>query len=161
MKRFTQLLTSSKLNLSKKLIVAFFTLAIFTTTAFAADVNYKAVKHFKDHFKNVSNVTWVTTRENYTKVSFEEDGTQMEVFYNNEGEVVASSKKIELNSLPAKATARISKRYSAPEYIVKECIELTNDDETASYVSLFRKNEKIILKVDQDGNVSEFKRSFN
>ncbi|MFP5041534.1 hypothetical protein [Parasediminibacterium sp. JCM 36343] len=157
---------SQKTNtINKQLVMAFFVAMMLIGTAFTkanaattTTVNSNAVALFKEAYKNVSKVTWKTTKL-FSKASFVQDGVAMEVFYNNnDGSLIATSKSISFTTLPAAAIKYISKNYAAPNYTLKSCIEYTNsDNETSYYVSVEGTKATKVLEVSNNGSVSVFK----
>lgn len=125
-------------------------------SAFAADikkVNTNAVNSFKSDFKKAANVRWART-QNFIKATFTLDGQEMEVFYNMDGEKVATSKKIALDELPAEAKRTFTKKFDG--YNVKEAIHFKGTDEEAYYISAENENESVIVKVALNQSVSIF-----
>ncbi|MGL1465806.1 hypothetical protein ACSTI9_00345, partial [Vibrio parahaemolyticus] len=79
----------------------------------------------------------------YVKASFVLDDEKVEAFYNNDGDLVATSKSIEFSKLPKKALRVIGEKYPFPPYELKETIEMTTAEHgTSYYVSFDTKKEK-------------------
>lgn len=135
---------------------------IITTSAFntanaTITTNKAAIASFMKCYKNVSFVNWKTT-ELFTKASFKQDGANVEVFYDNEGELIATSKSISIKDLPKNAIKYFEKWYSAPTYTVKNSIEyVTADGEKKYFVSVEDKKHARLYEVTIDGKVSFFK----
>jgi len=145
----------------KKLFITALIAVSVATSAFAdVNVNTLAVSHFKTDYQNATNVQWVT-REDFTKVTFTLDGENMNVFYNNEGTVIASSKAIALDKLPASALRTITKEYPFPPYLLNECIEFTNaENEIKYYVSFTEEGKsKLILEISEKGSVNVYSKN--
>lgn len=145
----------------KKLFITALVAVSIATSAFAdVNVNSIVVSRFKNEYQSATNVQWVA-KEDFTKVSFTLDGENMNVFYNNEGVVIASSKAIALDKLPASALRTITKEYPFPPYVLNECIEFTNaDNETKYYVSFIEEGKsKLILEVSEKGSVNLYSKN--
>ncbi|RFM30441.1 hypothetical protein DXN05_05655 [Deminuibacter soli] len=129
-----------------------------TTAAFAdGKVNAKALNHFKTNFKNAEGVEWKNNAD-YTRASFTWNNQHMEVFYDENGEILASSRAITLKELPINAQAKLDGKYS--EYTATEAIELNSEKDGMSYyVSLVKDNTKLVLQIATDGSMSIFKKS--
>src|SRR3954453_21319670 len=104
-KQLTNILKQEIKNIimKKLIVIALFAVAL-TTSSFAADgkkVNFFAVSSFRSQFTNASNISW-SEGQGYTKASFVSNNEKMEAFYNSDGELIATSRKADLNSLPVK-----------------------------------------------------------
>lgn len=142
----------------KKLFFAALMAVTVASSAFAAGankVNANAAYTFKSQFKGAANVSWTAT-DNFVKASFTIDNQKMEAFYNQEGEMIATSKSIRLDELPVTAKRSFAKKFEG--YTVKEAIQLEGADETAYYISAENDTEKVILKVGDNNNLVTFKK---
>lgn len=142
----------------KKLLFAICLVVAMTTAAFAdTKVNSRALSHFKSTYKEAADVQWKTTNE-YTKASFTWNSQQMEVFYDDNGELVGTSRAVSLNTLPIEAQQKLQKRYEG--YTATEAIEFNDAKEGLYYyVSLVKDNTKTVLKISSDGGMEIFKKS--
>lgn len=141
----------------KKLFISALLALSVAASAFAKDpnnINSALLRSFKADFKNASEVSWVTARD-YTKASFTLNNERMEAFYNNKGEVIATSKSITLDELPVSAKRAFTKKFA--DYTVKEAIRMEGSEESAYYISAENEKETLIVKVDDFGSVSIFK----
>ena len=141
----------------KKLFFVALVATFITSNAFAGGEgeNKKAASSLKKEFANAQNIAWKVT-PNYIKASFTWNGQQLEVFYNDAGETIAESRIINAGSIPLKAQQHIQKKY--PDYKIAEAIEYNNEESGISYyVSVIKGNEKIILQVSTQGDVSIYK----
>ena len=83
----------------KKLIFAALIAVSVSASAFATDVNKidaKAVENFQSTFLGASNVEW-TSKEAFAKASFLQNGKKVEVFYNLDGEFIATTTEVSMN----------------------------------------------------------------
>lgn len=143
----------------KKFIIAAAMFIALTTSAFAATtaVNNKALAHFAKEFKNASNIQWSST-DVFTKASFNWNKQALEVFYNDEGEYVGTSRTVTLEALPLEALKVINNKYQ--DFKTTEAIEFSNaEGETNFYVSLENAAHKVALKISPYGDVSVFKKT--
>jgi hypothetical protein len=153
----------------KNLLLATLTVVAFSTSAFATKgeknksekntTNAKALAEFKKTFANAENVTLITTKDNYTEFSFSEKGIAMKVFYDLDGTMVASGKAVKFDELPQKAIKSIGKHFPSPNYVIKECVQMTLDEVgTNYYVSVEDLKYVTVLQIDDSGNVSTFSK---
>ena len=144
----------------KRLFFAALVAVLVGTSAFAADtkdaskVSYKVRTVFDAKFNGASNIEW-TLREDFTKATFLLADQQVEAFFSSDGELIATSRKVELNKLPLNAIQSIQKKYAA--YTISEAIEMDQDGEKSYYVSLQKSDKKQILQVSLYGNVSVYR----
>lgn len=142
----------------KKLFITTLLAVSLAASAFAKDVtvNVAAERNFKVEFKNAANVTWTATVD-YTKASFILNNEKMEAYYSPEGEMIATSKSIAVESLPVSAKRTIAKKLEG--YTVREAISFEGSNESSYFISADNNKESIILKVLSNGQVSIFERS--
>lgn len=143
----------------KKLLFAALLIASVSTSAFASDankVNVRILNNFKSEFYQASNVAWSVTN-NYAKATFTHEGEQLEAFYDLNGVMLGTSKKITIADLPTSAKRTFAKKYSG--YNVKEAIKFEDMDETSYYISAENEKESVILRVQSENNISLFKRT--
>lgn len=141
----------------KKVFIAALIVIAAGTSAFAKDVakvNYKAKSSFEAKFYGAENVAW-SAHENYLKVSFTLAGDRVEAFFQTDGELIGSSRKVEFNQLPLAAKQKIGKDYAA--YKVTETIEFEMDGDRSYYVSMENAGKTQILQVSLYGVVSHYK----
>ena len=143
----------------KKSLLAALLLVSLVTTAFAigeSKISYFILNSFKRDFKDAKNVVW-TSKTGLAEASFMLNDRKTDVFYNANGSIYAISKSIELDQLPVSAKRAFAKRYEG--YTVKEAIEYDGVEEQSYYISAENEKESAIIKVDQTGQLSIFKKS--
>lgn len=136
----------------KKLILAALIAIFISGSAFAQDENqidHKAVENFEATFSGASNVEW-TSKENFTKASFMQNEQKVEVFYNPNGDFIASTSQVAMEEVPTFVKRIFAKKYS--DYTVKEAFKFRAQDETDYFISAENEKETIVLKV-KDGAV--------
>lgn len=138
----------------KKLLFTALIAVSISTGSFAqsADENYKAVQNFEASFAGANNVGW-SLKDNLSVASFTQDESNVKVFYNSEGDFIATTKEVKMDELPTFAKRIIAKKYSG--YTVKEAFEFKSDDETDYFVAIENENKNIVLKVNE-GSISVY-----
>jgi hypothetical protein len=142
----------------KKLFIAAMVTLTISTSAFAQDatqIDQKAVQNFESSYGGASKVEW-TLKDNFTKASFLQDEQKVEVFYNPEGDFIATTKHVKMEELPTFVKRTFTKKYS--DYTVKEAFKFTAEDETEYFVSAENEKESLVLKVAQ-GSVFVYSRA--
>ncbi|MES2331998.1 MAG: hypothetical protein V4539_20490 [Bacteroidota bacterium] len=140
----------------KKLFIAALIMVAAGTSAFAADVkvNNKVKTNFEAMFSGAENVSW-SAKDLYIRASFTLLDETMEAYFGTEGELIGTSRAIELKRLPLSAIKKIKKEYAS--YKVTDTIEFEHDGERSYYVSLEDGNKKQILEVSLYGTVTVYK----
>ena len=132
----------------KKLFFAAIIAVSVSASAFAQDVNQideRAVADFESAFAGASNVEWIS-KEHFTKASFHQNDQKVEVFYNLDGELIATTTQIKMDKVPTFVKRIIAKSYS--DYTVKEAFKFEADDENAYFISAENEKENLVLKVN-------------
>ncbi|MCW3106328.1 MAG: hypothetical protein JWQ09_834 [Segetibacter sp.] len=143
----------------KNLILSALLAVTVATTAFAtgeSNISYFVLNSFRHDFKDVTNVAW-TSKTDFAKATFIQNNRKMEVYYNPNGDLIAISKNIQLDELPVNAKRAFAKRYEG--YTVKEAIQFDGTDEQGYYLSAENEQESVIIKIDQNEQLSLFRKS--
>ena len=152
--QFNLLFQKRSFSLSKKIFATAIAATLVTASAFASgdEANTKAINSLKKEYKNATNVEWKVT-DLYTKASFSWNHQHLEVFYNKDGETIAESRAVDLNSIPLKAQQLLERKYA--DHTIAEAIEFNSEqDGLCYYVSVVKNNSKKILKITPEGSVS-------
>ena len=119
---------------------------LFATSAFATDgdnVTAKVAAAFKTDFSQVSNVSWEKTSDFYF-ATFQLNNVTVDAAYNEEGELVGTSRKIATAQLPLNVTLELTKKFGA--YTVwAQASEVTYEGLTSYYLTV--ENDKQVLKL--------------
>jgi hypothetical protein len=150
----------NKTLIMKKLLLTVLLAVTVARGAFATpkEVNSAILARFEAEFKKASAITWVVTAD-YTKAAFTADYTKMEAYYNAKGDIIATSKSINPDELPADAKRSFAKKFA--DYNIIEAIRFEGFDEAAYYISGENEKETVILKVDENNRVTVFKKTKN
>ncbi len=140
----------------KKLFFAALLAVSVAGSAFASDVTKLSTKvknAFDAQFAGAQNVEW-SSRETFTKAAFNLGEERIEAFFSVDGELIATSRKIDFKRLPLNAIQKIKKDYASSS--IEEVIEFDQDGEKNYYVSLDNGQTKKILEVSLYGAVSVY-----
>jgi predicted DNA-binding protein (MmcQ/YjbR family) len=137
----------------KKMIILMTAAALLLSTgSFAAGVNEKALSAFAKDFSGASSVKW-EEMENFLLVQFKVNDVWFGAAYNEEGELLASSKKIELGDLPVAVTQAINKKYMGYQ-LGNNANAITIGGKTYYYLTIANSNQVLNVKVDAAGYIS-------
>lgn len=133
-----------------------FSLSAFASPNYSADITAAAKKSLINKYGNNANIEW---KENagFNKASVLVEKQKVEVFYDHQGDLIATTKTIDFDKLPKSAIQSITTRYTFPEYNLKECIELVDNYNNKKYfVSMKTGKERVILEISKNGAVSTY-----
>lgn len=147
----------------KKIVIAIMLLATVTGTAFAADRNnlpeFKGAKHFVANFPGATEVDCKITGQ-FTKVDFTWKELKLEVFYDAEGNLLATCRRISFNNLPLALQINVSKEY--PGFVPTEVSEFNDaTDGLCYYVTVTDPQKTYLLHVSTSGSINVFKKMKN
>ena len=142
----------------KKIILAAIILVSVAASAMANDnINNAASNLVKKDFPSATNISYKEAKD-YTVVSFDVNNQRMQAFYDNSGNKISTSRNIKTETLPGEANATIAKNYAG--FTATEAIEMNNEqDGITYYVYLQNAQQKVILQIDTDGDVTVFKKT--
>lgn len=141
----------------KKLFVSGLLIIAVTVSSFAAgnEVSNAARNNFSSQFKHISDVQW-TASENYTKATFVLDNVRTEALYDESGEFIGTNQAVVLEELQVNAKRSFAKKYSG--YTVKEAVRFEGSKESAYYIAAESEKGAVVLKVEDNGNISVEKK---
>jgi len=145
----------------KKFFITALAAIAIGTSAFAAPttVSKYVAANFAASFTKAKNVTW-KSNDQFDMVSFVIDNEQLNAFYDNNGELIGTSKTFAFDKLPKAALETITTKYTFPDYQLQDCIEFVNSaNEKNYYVSFGKKNESVVLEINRSGIVSVFSKT--
>lgn len=160
--------TSQLANKLKKLIVmkkvSIIALMVITiaSAAFAGDntvLNFKGADHFKKMFPDATKVAYVVKKD-FTEVNFTWNNLNLQAFFDRQGNLIGTSRYINVNALPLAYVININKEYDG--YTIDEAIEFDHAENGMSYyVSISKDDRKYVLNVSTNGEISVFKKMKN
>jgi len=139
----------------KKILIA---AAILVSTSSFANPNTNLIDkgNLKSLLGKVSSVQWKSAA-NFEKASVVVEEKKVEVFYNQEGDLIGSTRYQDFDKLPKNAIKTITGKYTFPEYNLQECIVFTNEyNEVTYYVSMTTEKDYLVLAISEYGEVSIF-----
>lgn len=146
----------------KKFLAIVALAAVSATPAFAAKstapdldaVNARAVSKFNADFKGATGI-W-NNENGYNEVLFFWHNNLMDSFYDKDGNLIGTFHQVSLKDLPGRAADKIASWYK--DYEVKSTTIMEKDDEDPTYyVTVQSPSHLLILEVNNNGTVQEFK----
>lgn len=147
----------------KKISIA---LILFLTVAGSSFANgqeglpeFKGEKHFTENFPGATNVDYKST-EQYTKVDFTWRELKLEVFYDKEGNLIATCRRIPFENLPLTLQMNVNKEY--PGLAPAEVSEFDDaNDGLCYYVTMTNEATTYLLHISINGSIYVFKKMKN
>ncbi|MEO6730513.1 MAG: hypothetical protein ABIN01_04805 [Ferruginibacter sp.] len=139
-----------------KKLVTILTAAVMLISvfAFATDsdkVNAKVKTALLTDFSAASEVSWEKISDFYF-ATFSIDGTEINAAYNEQGELIGTSRSMASSQLPISVSIAISKKYEG--YTVsKKALELTFQGDTHYYVTVANDRQILKLKCTSNGSL--------
>ncbi|MEP7143307.1 MAG: hypothetical protein ABI707_10575 [Ferruginibacter sp.] len=139
----------------KKLVTVLAVAAmLFSSFAFATgsdNVNPRVKAAFSNDFSAASNVSWEKLSDFYF-AKFILNNLELNAAYNEEGELVGTSRSMGSSLLPVSISMAIAKKYEG--YTVSEkALELTYQDETHYYLTVSNDRQALKLKCSINGTL--------
>ncbi|WP_153798125.1 hypothetical protein [Foetidibacter luteolus] len=144
--------------MKKVFLIATCVLALFAVTfAGTGKLKFRGADKFLNHFPEATDVAAKTVGE-FTKVSFKNNDVKTEAFYDQNGELIATSHNVDLKVIPAVAMEKITKKYQGA--VFTEAIEFNklNDGISNFYVAIEQSGKKTILEVTANGSVRPYNK---
>ena len=121
--------------------------------------NFKGVENFMRLFPQAYAIAY-KVNEKFTEVSFTWNNLQLEAFIDLDGNLIATSRKIPLQSLPIGLQINIRNQY--PGGVCADAIEFNNAETgLCYYVTVVNPEKTYILHVTPDGLIDVFKKVKN
>jgi hypothetical protein len=129
------------------------------TSAFAGKSltpHFKGVENFVKTFPQATGVAYEVKHE-FTEVSFTWNNINLLAFYDMEGNLIGTSRAVEIKDLPLSYMLNIKREYAG--YVITDAIEFDNADSGLSYyVTVVGPEKSYVLHLDADGTISVFKK---
>lgn len=122
---------------------------ITSVSSYAADVNEKVLKSFKETFASAEHVRWQEFKD-YFSVSFEQQGIRTTVNYDKKGNMIGSLRYYLPHMLPLNLVNQLKKDF--PKKSLYGVTEISFGDEISYYIKLQDDKTWITVKADPSGN---------
>ncbi len=133
---------------------------LFATSSFASDgdnVTALVKTAFQHDFSGASQVDWEKTSDYYV-ASFNFNNTKVSAAYNEDGELVGTSRKIASAQMPLSILLELGKKYE--DYFISEnAFEVTNEGQTSYYINVDNGKQVLQLKCYSSGEVDVIKKT--
>ncbi len=127
---------------------------LFASSAFAMGsepVTPKVKAAFQNDFSNASMVTWEKKSDFYF-ASFTLNNVNVDAAYNEEGELVGTSRRISTDQVPLSVSLAIAENYKG--YVAaKTAVELTYEGQTRYYITVENADQSVDLKCYSSGEL--------
>ena len=133
-------------------------------------VSSTSMKSFKIDFANASEVNWART-PNYDIATFNLKNQELKAYYDSDGQLVGTIQYKKIDDLPEKGQKVLREKYK--DYSIGKIMYFNNNDinrspmllwgteivdQSSFFVELANATKKLVVYVDQGGNVKPFKQ---
>lgn len=140
--------------MKKGIILLTAAFVLFSAFAFANEgekVNEKVRAAFTSDFSAASNVNWEKTKDYYF-ATFTINQIEVSAAYDEEGELVGTSRVMEVSQLPISISMALAKKYAGYNAGHK-AIELNFEGDTRYYLTVVNEKQILKLKCTVNGNI--------
>jgi hypothetical protein len=146
--------------MKKFIIIAASTVLSLTGFSNTDPINSKVLQSFKTEFKTATNVEWKTLLDkDIFQASFKYQNSNVNAFFNSEGELIATSRYIDREDLPMMIKKNIEERY--PDHKIGNVIENNLYDATSYHVTLHSQASSMVIVANNSGDISVYKKVKN
>ncbi len=146
--------------MKKFILIAATAFASLSSFASVDPVTGKVLEAFRTEFADAKNVQWKSLEDaGLFQATFTFNNSEVSVFYNADGEMVATARYISIDNLPIMVGKAIQHRY--PEHAIKNVIEQVSGGNTTYHVTLHGEKSSMIVSATPSGNLSIFKKIKN
>lgn len=136
------------------------TIMLFASSAFALDgdkVTARVKAAFQTDFSGASQVSWEKTSDFYF-ATFQLNNVRVDAAYNEEGELLGTSRKIDATQLPLSVTMELAKKYG--DFTKADhAYELNFEGQTSYYITVKNSRQELSLKCYANGEINVESRS--
>lgn len=115
---------------------------------------YAANQSLKTMYGKVDNLTWSQTKNHMLRANFTQEGEALSVFFDENGNYVATTSEISIEQVPSAARKAIKSKSEGNE--VLGLVQYSSDTEMAYFLELNEGGKHAIYKVSGRGVISKF-----
>lgn len=141
--------------MKKMITMATAAVLLLATSAFANggnQVNTKVKEAFQKDFSKATKVNW-ETKENFSFAEFTVNNVLFSAAYNEEGELVATSRTIKTDQLPMAVSLALNEKYAGYTF-ANNLTEVTYERQTSYYLTVANEKRVLRLKVSASGDIT-------
>jgi hypothetical protein len=115
---------------------------------------YRANQALKANFGEVENVDWKLAMGNMVRADFDQEGASYSLFFNAEGDLLATTRKLAENEMPFALRKAIAAKFG--KGTTQEAFELQNDEGQAWFFRAVHKGKTSVWKGYDNGRIEAF-----
>ena len=113
----------------------------------------RAEKVFATQFSGAENVKWFDLEDGFQRVLFTLNGIAVEAFYDQDAELVGTTRHLFFNQLPLLVMQSVNNKFTGA--VIIEVKEINNSNGTQYRIVLEQKDKKYQLRLNSLGDVIE------
>ncbi|MCU0396252.1 MAG: hypothetical protein MUF29_10100 [Chitinophagaceae bacterium] len=118
--------------------------------------NFRASENLKALFGNVRNVDWQPAMNSMIKASFTSYEEEISVFFNAEGEYVATTRAVTTSELPMRLRLAMEQKFGSTP--IEQLFELTSEKDNSWYFQTTdKKGRKRVWRGFENGRIEDFR----
>jgi hypothetical protein len=128
---------------------------LLSTSAFATEsneVNARVKTAFQKDFSKATAVNW-EAKENFFFAEFKVNNVEFSAAYNEDGQLVATSRPVKMEQLPMAVTLSLNEKYAGYTF-ANNITEVTFERQTNYYLSVANDKQILRLKVSVNGDIN-------
>lgn len=129
---------------------------LLSTSSFAADpneqVSEKTLSAFAKGFPGATNISW-TEKEDYSLAEFKIGSRRYTAAYDEDGQLIASSKSLTLDELPIMIKQTVNENYPGYETGIN-VMAITSGEKTDYILTVSNTRVVLHIKVSEKGNIN-------
>ena len=143
----------------KKTLIAVILFLTVIGSTFAGVPDFRGSAHFRLHFPGATKIDY-KVKGQFTEVNFTWNDLKLVVFYDMEGELIATCRDIPVGNLPLPLQMSLQKQYEG--FVPTEVTEFDDaKDGLCYYVTVANDKLTYVLHVSVDGSIYVFKKMKN
>jgi hypothetical protein len=120
--------------------------------------NFRAAENLKALFGNVRNVDWQPAMNSMIKARFTSFDEEISVFFNAEGEFVATTREVKTSDLPMRLRLAMEEKFGNTP--IEQLLELTSENDNSWYFQTTdKKGRKKVWRGFENGRIEDFRTS--
>jgi hypothetical protein len=116
-------------------------------------LSYRAHQNLQSLFGNVKDLSWSEAKNNMIRADFTAGDESVTTFFDEQGEVVATTRTLTRDQLPFRLRLDLDQRYAGAKVI--NMIELSSQTELAYFIEIEKNGKREMLKGYDYGKLSQ------
>lgn len=117
--------------------------------------SYEAKQFIDATYDNVTNLRWSETQDGIIRADFDVFDERKSMFFNRDGNYVATTTEVEIIQLPAKLRYHLLERFNEDKIV--SLIYYTSPNKYGYYVKTAEEEGDVVWQINDNGHIQKFK----